>query len=430
MDKVKSAIELKEFIDEIPGTTDALGTCVSRMRAFYGDQEQVPPGYSSDDEELEEEGDAQEAATKKTRTEGHSKTQVDKVIQKELRDYYTGYKCHMGSLDAGWGAGEKIHVGEAAELDLAHSMSKKEVGALLEDLYNAGAPSPFGDVASQETRVDESVRRAREFSADAFRVSPEVCRQVERLWSEHFVPNVGIRAEPYKLNVYGPGDKFDEHTDTPGPGLVGTFLMGLGDTSYDGGLCVDAVRWYNNSVGTWCAFYSDTPHCVDKVEGGYRANLAFKIYAEGVAAGGAPAFEFPAPMVAKVASLLEHETGAFGILLEHDYSLNADQLKGFDRAIYDLFRLPALGFQHHIIVPVIVTEDGTRDDDTTEYVSCVYAIEDLLDPWITAEMPFYEASKGYCWSKRHDAGAEHTGNESRPEEIESLYLSRALILKK
>ena len=81
-----------------------------------------------------------------------------------------------------------------------------------------------------ETKVDHEVRNAREISASEFQVKPKFLRQIQKLWKEHFLP-LNVRAEPYKIHLYGPGGHFKSHRDTPETGLVGTFLVCLGDTS-------------------------------------------------------------------------------------------------------------------------------------------------------------------------------------------------------
>jgi hypothetical protein len=457
---LKNAIELKEHIDNIPGTSESIGKCVSRELDYYkehrGDGIQHP-GYTSDEVSASEEWaktSVRVVGPSETKTRRlHSRAKVDDVIQRLRKNYK--YNDVANDKVANWtvfdGDDAKgpftlditMPIGDDActtvHMDFTSTAADAEPD-LLQRLYAAGAPSPFGNVKEQVTVIDETVRKAREFAADAFRVSPSVCRAVEQLWCAHLTPNRGIRAVPYKINVYGEGDKFDAHTDTPAPGLVGTFLLGIGDTSTGGGLRVHGherrvYEWESTELGTWCAFYSDLVHRVDTVEGGFRANVAFKIYVD-EAAVTSGSFVFTPAVIERITQLMALETGAFGIILSHDYSLNATQLKGFDRVVYDLFQL--LGFRQTAIIPVVVGEMGTHDDDSIEYTSEVYAVDEAqMEPWMRVDetdtdtkMPFYEANTGYCWTHHSQAGAEHTGNESQPAEIESIYLSRALILKK
>jgi hypothetical protein len=98
---------------------------------------------------------------------------------------------------------------------------------LLRQIYDAAAHASFGDLKAMETRVDPLVRSGREVDTSGFSVSPELCRWVEKTWAEHFLP-ANVRAEAYKINLYGPGDRFATHRDTPEKDLVGTFLLALG----------------------------------------------------------------------------------------------------------------------------------------------------------------------------------------------------------
>jgi len=83
---------------------------------------------------------------------------------------------------------------------------------------------------SLETKVDSEVRNAREILASNFQVKPEFLRQIQKLWSEHFLPR-NVRAE-LPIRLYGPGGHFKSHRDsTPETNLVGTFLVGFSDTS-------------------------------------------------------------------------------------------------------------------------------------------------------------------------------------------------------
>jgi hypothetical protein len=137
------------------------------------------------------------------------------------------------------------------------------------------------------------VRNARELSADddEFTVTEDVLRRVEQLWASRLEPQ-RVRAQAYKINIYGPGGRFLLHRDTPERALVGTFLLMLyGDDSRYALVCHppfplhagQACYWYGAHSG-WCAFYPDVPHSVEPREsgphcGGVRITLAFKIFA-------------------------------------------------------------------------------------------------------------------------------------------------------
>ncbi|KDQ55549.1 hypothetical protein JAAARDRAFT_195404 [Jaapia argillacea MUCL 33604] len=65
------------------------------------------------------------------------------------------------------------------------------------------------------------------------------------------------RVEPYKIHLYAPGGHFRPHRDTPSTNLVGTFLLGLGDSTHSRYLNVDGMK-LSAEGGTWYTF-SSTP---------------------------------------------------------------------------------------------------------------------------------------------------------------------------
>src|SRR6266511_3131514 len=106
----------------------------------------------------------------------------------------------------------------------------EEVDRLLPGWFDHSAISVYGDMQSMETKVDSEVRNTREIPASEFKVKPKFLEQIQESWGKHFLPR-NVLAKPYKIHLYGPGGHFKSHRDTPETGLVGTFLVGLGDTS-------------------------------------------------------------------------------------------------------------------------------------------------------------------------------------------------------
>jgi hypothetical protein len=77
--------------------------------------------------------------------------------------------------------------------------------------YSVAAVSGYGDVRTLETKVDESVRAAREITADHIQLEDSLLRLVEQTWLEnHFVPGQ-VRAQFYKMHLYGPKGHFRSH---------------------------------------------------------------------------------------------------------------------------------------------------------------------------------------------------------------------------
>ena len=116
-------------------------------------------------------------------------------------------------------------------------------------------------------------------------MNQELIKRVERLWSKCFLPKA-VRATPHKIHIYGPGGQFKPHMDTPEQNLVGTFLVGLGDTTEPGKhLVLGGSAHYGSPACRWVAFYPDIPHEVTPIKSGYRAVIAFKIFRLGSALG-------------------------------------------------------------------------------------------------------------------------------------------------
>jgi hypothetical protein len=144
---------------------------------------------------------------------------------------------------------------------------------------------------------------------------------------------------------------------------------------------------------------------------------------------------------------LNRDTG-FGILLHHLYSIKSTVLKGMDAYLLALIKqLPDVKYK---IIPVVIkyhltsaNYDGGREhnnppdcDILALTQSCVNYAADLTDTqpheWYdgwTEYIPFYGSWKsGTRWSWNHDKGAEHTGNEAREEELDSVYVCHAILI--
>jgi hypothetical protein len=104
-------------------------------------------------------------------------------------------------------------------------------------LHASGEDAPYG--LGPKTVVDHRVRRCREYTTDHLELGPRWWRLVDAL-CQKAAEGLGIdgplRAELYKLLVYGPGDHFAEHRDAhKAPGMVGTLVLSL-PSSHQGAL--------------------------------------------------------------------------------------------------------------------------------------------------------------------------------------------------
>jgi hypothetical protein len=84
---------------------------------------------------------------------------------------------------------------------------------LLPVWFEHAAISGYGDMQALETKVDDEVRSAGEIPAE-FSVETTLLEQILAKWATHFLPRK-VRAEPYKIHIYGHEGHFKSHRDTP-----------------------------------------------------------------------------------------------------------------------------------------------------------------------------------------------------------------------
>jgi hypothetical protein len=319
----------------------------------------------------------------------------------------------------------------------------------LQRIYAAAAPAAFGDMKTMETRVDPLVRSGRQVSADRFTVSRAMCEWVRQTWASRFQPK-SVRVEPHKINVYAPGDRFAMHRDTPERNLVGTFLLALsgwGPPCREGGLVVHdelgIYRW--DGASGWAAFLPYLPHEVEPITSGARITLAFKVFATSSAENESqsPFDEALLEEAANRIALCRNARGQVGVLLKYAYSLNGTALCGSDRFIYRA--LERLGTVQS--VPVAVQLKGKAADAETwkwRATANVYELSAGNLAHIASQatqasdaiatepslIPFIAASCGHVIYSKGNDPIENTGNYAEPANIETLYVHRALIVKK
>ena len=319
---------------------------------------------------------------------------------------------------------------------------------LLRRVYAEASPATFGDLAAMETRVDPLVRSGRELAAGGFAVGSQLCDWVSRTWSQHFQP-AHVRVEPYKINLYGPGDRFATHRDTPEAGLVGTFLVALkgwGPPCEGGGLAVHDAggchRWGGGSG--WAAFHPYLPHEVEPVAEGARMTVAFKVFAT----DGEPVanrHEFDEAVIAEAAArvaLCRNELGQVGVLMSFAYSFNGSALCGRDVLIHRI--LAKIGVVESVPVAVrIAAKPESVDAFYWAAEANVYSLspENLTTilnheatrpgpsaPSPRPPIPFIRLSPGHNLYNRSCPSIEWTGNYAEPANVNTLYVHRALVV--
>ncbi|KAI0352371.1 hypothetical protein OH77DRAFT_1428670 [Trametes cingulata] len=337
----------------------------------------------------------------------------------------------------------------------------RSLEARLEQWHENAAVSGYGDVREQITKVNTDVRAAREIGPHEFRVEPELLRRVEAIWEGRFVPSTSVRAVPYKIHLYGPGDHFKMHRDTPQKDLVGTFLVGLGDTTWSGGLVVEG-RESPAHCGHWCAFYPDVPHYVGRVNEGYRAVIAFKIFRASDA--GVTMTEKTSTVRQQASRIMKAMEAPYGVLLQHKYCLGTDRFSGFDTVLVESARtLDAVVVRHLPVVIGASAEWGTHDEVHEPFaMSCTTwvipfsggYIEALQDPqpkygWVGPTptpthtycgCPWLEGVKGVpffsldlrastvAYKEEQEETCNYVGNEAQAWREDSVYLSYALVV--
>ncbi len=426
------AVELKKAIESAPDRLTALGSCTWQERQYKATG-------TIDDDDYEKEDDTEEPFWHKvivgmdrlmTGINNRIKTVVNADQTSDEVLYWLGEGTKCIEVD-----GENITL-------YTHSKGGTKID--LEALYEKATPAPFGDVTTLQTTLDVNVRRSREIDASRFNAD-ELVPLVEQAWRDNMRPT-DVRVVPYKINLYKREDMFREHRDTPEKNLIGTFILGLGVSggSFKHHLIVrdgaDTHKW-RPSNGNWIAFYPDSVHEVVESDcDGYRGTLVFKIFATGEA--DPPAWGIASDTAARLDEIFP-AYDRFGFVLNHDYEIEASALKGADELLYRA--LAAIG--EVTIMPAIVKTAFVRpdsecdpDEDDVEASIEVYPLtiehfDFLRDeredaPKTPSGIDFYSFLDGTRWSYSHAESALYTGNESRPEEINSLYLHRAMIVQR
>ncbi len=160
-----------------------------------------------------------------------------------------------------------------------------------EALHALAEDAPYG--RGPRTLVDRDVRRCGQIDAGSVHAD-------DPRWGESLDAIVtaackalgvtgAVKAELYKLLVYGPGDFFVEHRDTEkAPGMFATLVVALPSEHTGGELVVrhqgreTTVTLSGDDLGVarWVAFYCDCVHELRPVREGYRVALVYNLVAK------------------------------------------------------------------------------------------------------------------------------------------------------
>ncbi|KDQ10394.1 hypothetical protein BOTBODRAFT_115909, partial [Botryobasidium botryosum FD-172 SS1] len=325
--------------------------------------------------------------------------------------------------------------------------------AQLEHLANSCDKATFG--VNQQDVLDEAYRKAGKLDADRFAWNFQAFGLVDCIKKALFAMDSkprDIRAELYKLNVYGPGSFFKSHKDTPrGEDMFGSLVVVL-PTPHEGGelyLRHGGKEWVYDSASElanlsegdglkvgYIALYSDVEHEVASVKSGYRITITYNLYFASEQNAPSAKLESPPstePVAAILGDLLAQpeflpKGGLLGFGLLHEYPFPQRKghvasvapleavLKGSDRVIMNAVR--QLGLEAALYIVYRATGGVYSFGRNAEVISQKYIqwstenhVEDLDEELVNHYGGIVTVSK-----HRGDAKEEWYWKEMRKEE--------------
>lgn len=218
--------------------------------------------------------------------------------------------------------GGTLSAGSAIRIDFLTSRAKDERDFTPLDPAVHGKPAGYGDLRAGVTKFDSTVRSARALASTEVIVHVNDVKgtggPVFNALADH-VQNTLFRDDDRavtfvldKVNMYGPGDHFAKHVDTPRNKVAGTLVItcprsqymweGEGLILHGCGPDLDpvhttdtmdttdtmktttslfAIEHHGVDEPTWTAFYSDVVHEVRPVLSGHRVSLSYSIILSG-----------------------------------------------------------------------------------------------------------------------------------------------------
>ncbi|EJD52892.1 hypothetical protein AURDEDRAFT_54784, partial [Auricularia subglabra TFB-10046 SS5] len=273
----------------------------------------------------------------------------------------------------------------------------------LEELAAACQPATFG--VNEQDVLDETYRKAGKLDRDDFALNLDIVGSGLLQAVKDALPR-DIKAELYKLNVYGPGSFFESHKDTPrSEDMFGSLVLNF-PTMHEGGALVlrhdghevvhnaSQAAYTSDTQVSWIAFYSDVEHEVLPVQSGHRVTLTYNLYFDNSKKPPAAAPAAPSePLLAAFTECLAHvsflpDGGRLGFGLKHQYPVPSDvvgrasrplldnlesALKGADAALFNACR--ALGLHHKLFLAYETKHEGTF------LAECVYDGDGMVESW-------------------------------------------------
>jgi hypothetical protein len=394
----------------------------------------------------------------------------------------------------------------AVEVQVRHKVQPKPVPVYMQALQRTkqtasdvtkpldpvtdGSPAGYGDLATGTTKFDPHVRKARVLSPGDVSVKlsavdlDHITHQVEQHLFPHCVTDSKhVQLRLSKVNIYGPGDFFGKHVDTPRQGVWGTVVVvaarDMFGASSDGGLVLysdvgsgsgapqTTLREpVTRDAPVFMAFYSDVVHEVQPVSSGFRVSITYDVMVRGPRKTpaappgpmGGSVIQSPSSALPCLASpcsrvealrLLHHvqDEGALDVIVlcSHKYSfdeVDAGVLKGVDALLATMFRaftdrkdmqLVPLALKTHIQVDVGEHAELPKIDIDLYRMTrsdLVRAVTDATGLGYDGAHLTMEKSHVllvptsallHVVGDHVDRGTEYTGNESRPTVIDCRY---------
>jgi len=366
--------------------------------------------------------------------------------KKKYKEYFIGedYHCEEMFFISGF---EKFDVDEF----LITSLFEKTK-------YHENAT--YGDMKTHETKTNDHVRRGKDISADEFKIPQPIIRNLEDEWEY----NMGdkVRIEYYKINLYEKGDFFVKHKDSPSKNLIGTLLYSLQQDENENRK-LNNVFYVHDSTGKihcwnehypFIGFYGNLIHEVKPVVTN-RVTIAFKVYSDNEDNKTKPELQLNNLLQDQITKC----NGRIGFILNHEYSLESEDLKGIDKIIYEAcINNPLYNTKIISIVDKmeIMYDDNTDVWDYCNYSKVYYLNKSSLGDSITCEnqklnipeLPHNEQLKQEYDKLSHIVFFEgnefdtktinnhnrnpidYVGNEAQMGEINNIYLKRAIVFTK
>ncbi|KDQ55542.1 hypothetical protein JAAARDRAFT_195394 [Jaapia argillacea MUCL 33604] len=218
-----------------------------------------------------------------------------------------------------------IRTGCAFDGQITHDETHSETDDRLKEWFEHASVSGYGDVLTQETKFDEDVRNAREISASEF--SSKKIFSSRSILVGRSLFTLAMFESNLTKSIYTDLEAISAHIVIPSTNLVGTFLLGLGDSTHGRYLNVHGMK-LSAEGGAWCAFFPDVVCSVERIPQGNRAVIAFKI--PRTTDDSQSLCDIPDEYHSQIDKVFDPLELPIGILLDRNYCMGTTELSGLD----------------------------------------------------------------------------------------------------